>query len=238
MIDWLSAWLKQIILVVLLASFVDLLLPNNAFQRYVKTVLGLFILLTLLSPLLSLFQHKWDPQKLLASVDELGSSAAKIGGYEGQLRSLQSIVADARRIQEDDRQRTVRELERQLAGELQRSLAAERQAAVAKVDVTMSYDNNGTPSIKHMQVVLHAIDDPPGGQERAGESQSRRPIGRVEPVHIEVRLGEQAVKRDDSALTPEQQQAKQRIYELLNKQWQLNRDQVTLLYETELRKEK
>ena len=56
MIAWLSDWLRDIIAVILLAVFVELLLPNQAMQRYARLVVGLFILLTILSPILKLIQ--------------------------------------------------------------------------------------------------------------------------------------------------------------------------------------
>lgn len=40
--DWLAGWLKTVIMVIMLATFVDLLLPSNTMQRYVKTVLSLY----------------------------------------------------------------------------------------------------------------------------------------------------------------------------------------------------
>jgi stage III sporulation protein AF len=48
----LSEWLKQIVIIVLIASFVDLLLPNRSMQRYVKLVISLFVLISILNPLL------------------------------------------------------------------------------------------------------------------------------------------------------------------------------------------
>ncbi|MED4609729.1 stage III sporulation protein AF, partial [Paenibacillus validus] len=54
--DFLSGWLKSVVLVILIATFVDLLLPNQSMQRYVKTVISMFLLLTLLQPLLSLLR--------------------------------------------------------------------------------------------------------------------------------------------------------------------------------------
>lgn len=47
---WLSNWLQELIMIVLLATFVEMLLPNRSMERYVKLVLSLLILLTLLSP--------------------------------------------------------------------------------------------------------------------------------------------------------------------------------------------
>lgn len=237
MIAWLHGWLKEIILIVLLAAFVDLLLPNNAFQRYVKTVLGLFILLTLLSPLLALFREKWDSQKLLASVEQIGTEMAGADAF-GSMKSLQAILTDADRWRQDDRAEAQRLMERQLASELQISIGTAAKVAVKQVKLQMNYDNNGTPSIKHMQVVLDLIDEVPAAGSPPGEASARKPIGAVQPVHIEIQVGKPEPKRKDAGLTPEQLSAKQKIYEQLNRQWRLNRDEVTLLFETELGKER
>lgn len=237
MIHWMSGWLKEIVLIVLLAAFVDLLLPNNAFQRYVRTVLGLFILLTLLSPILSLFQQKWDAQKMLASVEQV-SSQLNNGTSFGSMRPLQAILQDAERIRQNDRTDAQKLMERQLASELQQSVGNEANVRIKQVKLQMSYDNNGTPSMKHMQVVLDHIEAAEASAKPQGEASGRRPIGAVEPVHIDIRVGAAAAKPVESKLTNEQIKAKQTIFELLNKQWQLSRDQVTLLYETELGKER
>jgi stage III sporulation protein AF len=52
LIEGLSDWLRQIIAVVLLASLIDLLLPNRTMQKYVRLVAGLFILMTVATPIL------------------------------------------------------------------------------------------------------------------------------------------------------------------------------------------
>lgn len=239
MIEWLSGWLKEIVSIVLLAAFVDLLLPNNAFQRYVRTVLGLFILLTLLSPILSLFEQKWDAGKLLASVDALDSRLP--GGQPfGEMRELAAIMRDAERWRQDDRAEAQRLMERQLAAELQQSVGDAEQVRIKQVSLQLAYDNNGMPEMKHMRVILDAIETLPAAAKPRNEADGRRAIGAVEPVHIDIRVGVEngsgggTAKRAADRLGPEQMAAKQRIFEQLNKEWRLNRDQVTLLYETEL----
>lgn len=70
MIEWISSWLQNIILIVLLATFVDLLLPNSDLQKYSKMVLGLLIMLTILSPLLDLFSNQFSVTTLLQQLDQ------------------------------------------------------------------------------------------------------------------------------------------------------------------------
>ncbi|WP_026674908.1 stage III sporulation protein AF [Alkalihalobacterium bogoriense] len=51
----LTDWLTNIILLILLATIIELLLPNSSMQRYVKMVVGLLLLVVLLNPVLSIF---------------------------------------------------------------------------------------------------------------------------------------------------------------------------------------
>ncbi|MEF3301936.1 stage III sporulation protein AF [Paenibacillus sp. GYB003] len=235
MMAWLSGWLKEIVVVVLLAAFVELLLPNNAYQRYVRTVLGLFILLALLSPLLSLFKQKWDAQKIVASVEQLGDAADS--RTFAAMKPLQAIMQDAERWRQNDRGEAQRLMESELAAELQRSFGNDAGVRVKQVKLQLSYDNNGTPSMKHMQVILDHIQRPDSSPSEA-EAPQRKPIAAVEPVHIDIRVGgtEPKTKPDESKLTKQQIDAKERMYEQVWRQWQLGRDEVTLLYESELEK--
>lgn len=234
---WLSGWLKEIVLVIMLATFVDLLLPGNAMQRYVKTVLGLFILLTLLSPLLALFRSNWDAGKLLASVEQLGSNP-KAGVLSGsdRLRPLESIVRDGMEIRETNREEVRLSLEKRLAAELQQFVQTVAEVQVKRVHLNMKYDNDGTPHIEHMQVVLDDIDRDSPAAATGGNEPARKPIRPVEPVNIHVRVGEAPANTEEARTTPEQERVKEQLYEQLKRQWQLNRNQVSLLYEKELGK--
>ncbi|MDK8179336.1 stage III sporulation protein AF [Paenibacillus sp. UMB4589-SE434] len=88
---WLSQWLKEIIMVILLATFIDLLLPNRTMQRYVKLMMSLIILLILLSPIMKLFDANITDE-LAQQWDQ--ASAATPGTYA----SLTSIQREANRI--------------------------------------------------------------------------------------------------------------------------------------------
>ncbi|WP_216829436.1 stage III sporulation protein AF [Alkalihalobacterium elongatum] len=53
--SFLTDWLTNIIIFILLATILELLLPNSSMQRYVKMVVGLLLLVIILNPLLSIF---------------------------------------------------------------------------------------------------------------------------------------------------------------------------------------
>lgn len=69
MIESITTWVKGIVFVVLFASFLELLLPNNSMQRFVRVIMGLFILLSILQPIIGLIDSRWtdDLQPALAT---------------------------------------------------------------------------------------------------------------------------------------------------------------------------
>ncbi|HPT87368.1 MAG TPA: stage III sporulation protein AF [Bacillota bacterium] len=54
--DRIADWLKQVAAVVILAGFLEMILPANAMKNVVKLVMGLVIIAILLQPLLMVFQ--------------------------------------------------------------------------------------------------------------------------------------------------------------------------------------
>ncbi|NLZ55023.1 MAG: stage III sporulation protein AF [Thermoanaerobacteraceae bacterium] len=55
MLRAMSQWVRQIIMVVMFAAFVDFLIPENNFLRYVKVFLGLLVVIVMISPLMPFF---------------------------------------------------------------------------------------------------------------------------------------------------------------------------------------
>jgi len=65
-------WVAEIIVLILLASIIDLLIPNHVYKKYVQLVIGLIILLIFLKPLFYFFNYDivQNIQLSLASLQE------------------------------------------------------------------------------------------------------------------------------------------------------------------------
>lgn len=50
MIEFLSNWAKDICLAVIVISILEMILPNNKSKKYVKMVMGVYLLFTMISP--------------------------------------------------------------------------------------------------------------------------------------------------------------------------------------------
>jgi stage III sporulation protein AF len=194
--DWLGGWLKTIIMAVLLASFVDLLLPNNKMQRYVKTVMSLFILLTLLTPILELFQHKGSVDDMLTAAMQKQSSMDRQASnrQNAGVASLEAITQEANKLKAINVQQSQELLQKQIADTITTDLQKLTELNVDHVQVMTKIDNNGKPSITDVQVSLHEIK----AKANAVKSQGDRtiaaiaPVQTMQPVRIDI-LADQAV---------------------------------------------
>ena len=58
--SFITEWVTNIILFVLLATVVDMLLPNSTFQKYAKMVAGLLLITVILTPVFKLVNHNFE----------------------------------------------------------------------------------------------------------------------------------------------------------------------------------
>lgn len=75
----LGEWLKHIVIIVMLSTIADLLLPTKAMQRYVRAVFGLAIIAAMIQPVVPFFHSNWS--------DELAGAAAAQFDNAGQRSS-------------------------------------------------------------------------------------------------------------------------------------------------------
>lgn len=54
MISNISSWAEQIIIAVIIATILEMVLPNGNSKKYIKTVIGVYILYTIISPVITL----------------------------------------------------------------------------------------------------------------------------------------------------------------------------------------
>jgi stage III sporulation protein AF len=235
--DFLGGWLKTVITVILLATFVDLLLPSNKMQRYVKTVISLFILLTLLSPIIELFHRSWNPDSLFAMVEEQETRMAAAEGGKGQMPSLEAIRQKADQMKAANERQAQQLTETQLAGQIKQSIEEKAALPVWKVEVKTAMDKQKKPYIEQVRVVLgHKEERKTPAPVHSGDSTpaGMAPVKPVEPVRIDI--GKPDPNRAFPASgrngePPEFGQDKERIAELLKQDWQVPSERIDVRYE-------
>ncbi len=163
MMDALAGWLTQIILVVLLATFIDLILPNRTMQRYVKLVVSLFILMTILSPVLQLFGANANVRMLAATVEgwSIGGTAAPAPGEEAgaasgvSLPALGEVLSQGEAIARERNERSLDMLARRIEAMVVEHVRSKFEAE-ATAEAAMALDADGLPALRGVRIRVGA----------------------------------------------------------------------------------
>ncbi|WP_413407989.1 stage III sporulation protein AF [Paenibacillus amylolyticus] len=146
---WLSNWLQELIMIVLLVTFVDMLLPNRSMERYVKLVLSLLILLTLLSPITKLL--KSDP------VGELKRAMSAMDAPSNGNATLEQILAQGKRLQSNEQEQSLQWTAKELANVMKGQIEETTGARVRSVEVQLAMSKYETEMEAASSVELPVI---------------------------------------------------------------------------------
>jgi stage III sporulation protein AF len=226
-VDWLGGWLKELILIIMLAAFAELLLPNNNMQRYARTVIGLFLLLTILSPILELFQRGMDAGKLLSAADswqlESGSAASAAG--TDKMKPVDAVMKDGAKLQNANLEQAKKLVETQLAAGIKEGIERDEGMAVESVQAIVKVDERGKASLDSVRVTL-------GKPANEGAKGSGSPIEPVKPVEVRIEpnngrtVPAQAQEQPAAAMN---ETASRTVSQYVQTNWQLAPERITVL---------
>ena len=78
MLDWINSWASNIVIAVIIATIIEMILPEGNNKKYVKTVIGVFVLFTIVSPIFSkLTVNKISLEDELGNMLEVDNMSAK-----------------------------------------------------------------------------------------------------------------------------------------------------------------
>lgn len=170
MVELLTSWLHQIVLIVLFAVVIDLIIPSSSMQKYIKLVMGLVIMVTLLKPVGVLFDRKFDISRIQWP-DPIA-----------QFASMETIEQRAAEMQREQ----VKQAERQWSAQLEKMVKqqVESQFPLQVTQVQILFKNQKKqpaepPEIQKLSLTVRASPDPASGNSG------------IQPVQpIEIRPGE------------------------------------------------
>jgi len=208
---WLTIWLKKIILLVLLAAFLDLILPNTSMQRYVKMVMGLIILLTLISPIFSLFNL--SQEELALRLDRYQEAFDK--PPEQEWKSIMQRLVGSRDEQ------VAEYVKSQLEASIRARVKEVHGVDLRSVDVQLDTKQPEHPKISEIRLVV-------GESDADGESGSTvQPVRPVEPVVISIG-GSSAEEEDRPVAAPPGNPLHRKIAETVAREWGVTPERVSV----------
>jgi stage III sporulation protein AF len=93
-LEALSAWIKHIILLILFATFLELLIPNNDYKKFIKVIMGLLLLLAVLQPVLDIVDRSWDnTAATTVTGSKIGETKTEIANHSAKFQNERDRVA-------------------------------------------------------------------------------------------------------------------------------------------------
>lgn len=66
--NWINSWIQGIIIAVIIATIIEIIIPNGHNKKYIKTVIGIYILFTIIYPIVDkLYGNKINLKDIMKS---------------------------------------------------------------------------------------------------------------------------------------------------------------------------
>jgi stage III sporulation protein AF len=130
--DFLKEWVTNIILFILLATVIDMLLPNSSMQKYTKMVTGLLLIAIILTPILKLISKDFD------------TTMSSIPSYQapGEKNMKNSIDLKKKEIQASQHAYILEEMAVQLKKDVKEELMDQYGLEIAKIDIATNEESD------------------------------------------------------------------------------------------------
>lgn len=129
--DFLIEWVTNIILFILLASVIDMLLPNTSLQKYTKMVTGLLLIAIILTPIFKLISKDFE------------TAMAQIPSFQGSgEKNLEnSIELQKKEIQASNHAYILNTMAVQLEKGVEEELMEQFGLEIARIELTTKNDS-------------------------------------------------------------------------------------------------
>jgi len=205
-VSFLTEWITNIIVFILLAVIIDLLLPNSSMQKYAKMVISLLLIIVIINPIFKIFSSDMNEilsefQLQTASEDENGKNL---------------IEFQKKEIQASQRAYILKQMAVQMKTMAEEELVQNYDVMIETILLSESEnvgDITSQKDLQHIQVVLKQND--------ATEAVGDGTVEVVEPVTIDTT--KDTTKDEKADEIPSEQ-----IVESLAKIWEVEEEKITL----------
>ncbi|KKI93010.1 hypothetical protein WQ54_05730 [Bacillus sp. SA1-12] len=172
--EFLTDWITNIIVFILLAVVIDLLLPNSSMQKYAKMVISLLLIIVIINPIFTLFSA--DMTEILSEFQSAGSS------NENEVKN--SIEFQKKEIQASQRAYILEQMAVQMKTMAKEELVKNYDVTIDKILLSESAQADTIDShkdLQHIKVILQTNVPTEEASQDAVEA-----VEEVEPVSIDL----------------------------------------------------
>jgi stage III sporulation protein AF len=143
--DFLKEWVTNIILFILLATIIDMLLPNSSMQKYTKMVTGLLLIAIILTPIFKLISR--DFESTLANIPTFQNPEEK--------NMKNSIEMKKKEIQASQHAYILQTMAVQLKEDVSKELMEQYGFEISNIDLSINEKSNQEFPDNLQKVTVH-----------------------------------------------------------------------------------
>lgn len=160
---------QNLVVIIILAMFLEMLLPAGEMRKYVKMVMGLLIIIAVVQAVGDL--TRWDYHTDLPSLTQKADE-----------KTVSGIMEAGKKISSEQRQQAVEQYREGLAGQILALTRTAKETTVLDVEVNVQSEE-GEPDFGRINEVVLYVAREPGG---AGQQEKGGSMVEVEPVTVQV----------------------------------------------------
>lgn len=177
--EFLNSWLQGIIIAVIVATIIEMILPNSNSKKYIKVVLGVYVVFNIITPIVNKF---FSSDFELSSILNIEEYTKKIDTYE--VDSKNSSINQSN--EESIKQIYISNLKSDMKAKLE-----EKGYNAQKIEIEI--ENDETYQIKNVSLFLEKKEE----METTEIAENRIVINEIEKVEIQVGEKKQEQKKQE-----------------------------------------
>ncbi|MDN5364448.1 MAG: stage sporulation protein [Eubacteriales bacterium] len=209
MLDALKEMVRNIAVIVVLGSVLEFILPEGKMNRYTRLVTGLFLLMAILNPILSLLNRE-------TFVPFLRNDQPALARAQGS--GVEAILARGEKLRQEAAENARSEWEKGVKKQVTSLVELQQGVKVTGVEVELA----STPAAEAPGKIKKIVVRIAGKKEKEGEGGEEGIF--IKPVEVEIKSG----REDESASPPLPPGVKSKIKSLLAGFYGLSESQIVV----------
>ena len=203
--NFLNTWLQGIIVAVVIATIIDMIMPNGSSRKYVKVVLGIYVVFNIISPIINKF----------AGEDLKVSSLTNIEGAFKEMDTYNTSTSNiniSKSNEENIKQIYIANLKEDIKAKLEG-----KKYDVEKVNITLG--NSENYELKEIKVYINGKKDKKEYNDVS--------VNQIEKINIQIGINEENMKQDEKPQFNKISENEQKeIKQYLSSVYEINEDKI------------
>ena len=203
--NFLNTWLQGIIVAVVIATIIDMIMPNGNSRKYVKVVLGIYVVFNIIAPIVNKFAGK---DLKVSSLTNIEDAFKEMDTYN----TSSSNINISKSNEENIKQIYIANLKQDIKAKLEG-----KNYDIERVNITL--ENSENYELKEIEVYIN------GKKEK--KDNNNVSINQIEKINIQVERNEENVKNDEKPQFNKIPESKQKeIKQYLSGIYEINEENI------------